>query len=67
MSDYYINDGCDDDMFDWIEEHDKVCPFANRESIDRFDYKEDENGDLCVITVTCKCGEIKKVTICCKE
>lgn len=67
MSDYYMTDDNDDAMLNWVEEHDKVCPFAKKNLVDRFDFKEEEHDNLCIVTVTCKCGEIKKVTICCKE
>jgi hypothetical protein len=67
MTDYNMTDSDTECMFIWIEQHDKVCPFAYMGSVNRFEYSETTNDNVCVVRVTCKCGEIKVVTICCKE
>ena len=67
MTDYYITGNEAECMFKWMEQHDKVCPFAYKGTLDRFEYSEVENNNMCTVRVTCKCGEIKEVTICSKE
>ena len=67
MSDYYIIDSNENGMFEWIEQHDKICPFAYKGLIDRFKYSEVINDNVCIIRVTCLCKEMKVVTVCSKE
>jgi len=67
MTDYNMTDIDPECMFTWLEQHDKVCPFVYKNTSDRFEYSETTSDNVCVVRVTCKCGEIKTVTICCKE
>jgi len=68
MTDFYIPDGGGiDDMYKWIEEHNLSCKFAYLGMVDRFSYDSVPENNLCVVRVTCKCGEIKVVTICDRE
>jgi hypothetical protein len=67
MTDYFISGDENEYMYSWIEQHDKVCKYAGLSPIKRFSYDDVKNSDLCVVRVTCKCGEVKVVTICSKE
>lgn len=66
MSDYIITGEENDFMYDWVEKHNKTCIYANTPHGERFTIANENiiSYDLCVVRVTCKCGEVKVVTVC---
>lgn len=66
MTQFVIHGNESDNMFNWIEEHDKTCPFAdpmNQGAIGgRFTYSFTPTSLGQVTKIKCACGEVKDVS-----
>ena len=56
-----------DDVFKWIDQHNKICPFSYMEN-GRFSYSQG-SSDSCeyIMEIICVCGNRKEVSIRNKE